>query len=112
MFWVLVAVITLHGLIHLMGVAKGFRLAELAELAMPISRPWAWVWLAAALLLLGAAAALLWWPGVWWLVGAVALGVSQLAIVHSWADAKFGTLPNLILLAGLVYDRVGSLSGP
>ena len=39
-----------HGLIHLMGFAKGFGYADLPQLTQPISRAWGLAWLAAAVL--------------------------------------------------------------
>jgi hypothetical protein len=96
-------VLALHGLIHLMGFAKAFGLLALPQLTRPISRPVGVVWLAAALLTVGAAAALPLAPRWGWAVAAAALVVSQGVIVTSWADAKFGTLANLILLAAAAY---------
>ena len=68
---VFIALVVLHGLIHLMGFAKGFGLAELSQLTQPISRAMGAVWLVAALLLLGTAVALVVAPRWWWVVGAV-----------------------------------------
>jgi len=36
------------------------------------------------------------------MVGLVALVVSQADIVTAWSDARFGTVPNVILLVGVV----------
>ena len=52
LFLILLAV---HGLIHLLGFAKAFGLAELPQLVQPISRPWGALWLAAAALTLATA---------------------------------------------------------
>ena len=91
-----------HGLIHLMGPAKAFRLAELPQLAQSISKPMALVWLFAAVLLLATATALFVWPRWWWVLGACAIVVSQVVIATSWADARYGTIANVIALAGVV----------
>jgi hypothetical protein len=40
MRWVLIALIGVHGLIHLIGFAKGFGYADLPQLTQPISRAW------------------------------------------------------------------------
>ena len=48
MRWTLIGLLTLHGLIHLMGFAKAFGYAELPQLMQPISREWGVVWLLAA----------------------------------------------------------------
>ncbi len=96
-------VLIAHGLIHLLGFAKAFGLAELPQLTIPISRPMGALWLAAALLLLAAAASLLWAPQTFWILGGLAVLASQVAILSSWKDARFGTIPNLILLATAIY---------
>jgi len=90
-----------HGLIHLMGPAKAFGLAELPQLAQSISKPMALVWLSAAVLLLATATALFVWPQWWWVLGAGAIVVSQVVIATSWADARYGTIANVIVLAGV-----------
>ncbi len=97
-----VVLLVIHGAIHLLGFAKAFRLAEINQLAQPIGRALGSVWLLAALLMFATAAAFYASPKHWWLVGCVALLVSQIVIVTSWRDAKFGTLPNVILLVPLV----------
>lgn len=100
MRWLFAGLLALHGLIHLMGFAKGFGYASLPQLVQPISRAMGVLWLLAAALLLGASVASLAWPRSWWWLGAASLVVSQFVIVSSWSDAKFGTLANLILAAG------------
>ena len=87
-----------HGLLHLLGPAKALGLAALPQLTQPIAKPAALLWLFAAAAMLATAAAIPLWPHRWWLVAAVALVASQAAIATSWQDAKFGTLPNLVLL--------------
>src|SRR6478735_913950 len=53
--WTLVAVLAGHGLIHLLGAAKGFGWAQVPPLTQPAGTTRAVLWLAAALLVLGAA---------------------------------------------------------
>ena len=96
-------VVVVHGLIHLLGFAKAFGLARLPQLALPISRPWGALWLAAGGLTLATAVALPLAPRWWWAVGALAVVASQAVIVSSWGDAKFGTVANVILLVGVVW---------
>lgn len=100
---VLLLLLGVHGLIHLLGFAKAFGLAELPQLAQPISRPWGLLWLAAAALTLGAVAMVPLAPRWWWIVGAAALVVSQVVILSSWVDARFGTVANIVLLLGVVW---------
>jgi hypothetical protein len=81
-------VLTLHGLIHLFGFFKAFRLARLPQLTQPISPAAGVLWLVAALLFLAAAATLYVWPRGWWAFGAAAIIVSLVVIVPAWADAR------------------------
>jgi hypothetical protein len=62
-FAILVAV---HGLVHVLGAAKAFHWAELAELTRPISPLFGALWLLSALPFLTASAALAIWPRWWW----------------------------------------------
>jgi hypothetical protein len=96
-------VLVLHGFIHVMGFVKGFGLAALPQLTQPISRSMGFVWLCAGLLCLGTALLGWVWPRGWWVIGFVTLVLSQTVIICSWADAKFGTLVNLLLLAAVSY---------
>jgi hypothetical protein len=98
----LAAFLFVHGLIHLLGVAKAWRLAELPQLSQPISPMLGWLWLAASLLFGATAVCLLAYPRWWWLIGVFAVGISMIVIVPSWADAKFGAVANAIVLAALI----------
>jgi hypothetical protein len=94
-------VLVLHGLIHLMGAAKGLGVAQIPQLTQPIDRQLGVLWLLAAALLVATAVSLYSWPQWWWAVGAGALVVSQVAILTSWADARYGTIANVVILAGV-----------
>ncbi len=98
MRWFLTAVLLIHGLIHLMGPAKAFGLAQLPQLHKAISVSMGLLWLLAAVLALAAAIALWLWPRGFWALGVMAAIVSQIAIVSAWQDAKFGTIANVLLL--------------
>ncbi len=94
--------LVLHGLIHLLGIAKAMRLAKLPQLTQEIGKPLGALWLLAALLLIATAVTLFTWPRSWWTVGAVAIVVSQLVIITSWADARYGTVANILVLVGVI----------
>jgi hypothetical protein len=102
--WVVVSVLVAHGMIHLLGVVKGFGWADVAQLKQPIGTAGAVVWLVAAALVLTSA-----WliavraPTWWWAVAVLAAVVSQIAITTSWSDAKVGTAVNVLLLLAAVY---------
>ena len=103
MKWLFVGLLVVHGLIHLMGFAKAFGYAELPQLTMAISRPMGLAWLVAALLFIASSVAVSVWPRGWWVIAAVAVVVSQVVLVTSWSDAKFGTVANAIALVAVVY---------
>jgi len=92
-----------HGLIHLLGVAKAFGWAELPQLAQPISTGFGAMWLLTALLFFAAAVTLFIWPRWWWAIGACAIVISMFVILHSWNDAQFGALGNVVVLIGVVF---------
>jgi hypothetical protein len=96
-------VLIVHGLIHLLGLAKALRLADLPQLTQPISPALGVGWLVASLLFLAAAAALFVWPRGWWAIGACAVVVSMSVIVPSWTDARFGALANLVVAGGVIF---------
>ncbi len=111
--WVFVVVLVGHGLLHLLGTAKGFGWAEVSALTDPVG-PWGGgLWLVAAVLVLGCAALLAAGPpSWWWAVAVVAAAVSQTVILTSWSDARAGTVVNvvLVLAAGYAFASAGPFS--
>lgn len=97
---VLIAVLSLHGCIHLMGFAKAFGWMELPQLSAPIGKAQGLAWLFAGLITL---VCILLPPRAFWLVGALAAVLSQVLIFSAWHDAKFGTLANVIVLLAAAY---------
>lgn len=101
--WAVVVIVVLHGLIHLLGAAKGFGWADVSQLREPIGPATGAVWLTAGVLVVAAGALLAGGVRWWWLVGAAAMLISQAVIITSWSDAKAGTLANVLLLGAVVY---------
>jgi hypothetical protein len=95
-------VVIIHGLIHLMGFVKAYRLADVPQLAHDISKPAGALWLCAALLFFASACVLSLGMEWWWMVALGAMLVSQTLIIASWQDGKFGSLVNAIIFAGVV----------
>lgn len=91
-------IVLLHGLIHLLGFVKGFELKEVKELTLPISKPMGLVWLITTVLFLSYGILCLLNSKYSFLAGLTAVAFSQVLIVLFWKDAKFGTIPNLIVL--------------
>ncbi len=94
--------IFIHGLIHLMGFLKAFRLAEISQIGKNISKTAGVIWLITVLIFLAAGIMLIAGNPRWWLPGALAVLVSQVLIFSAWKDAKFGTLANLLILAAVL----------
>jgi hypothetical protein len=101
--WALIGLLLLHGLIHLTGFAKAFGYAELPQLTQPISREWGLVWLLAGGLVVATAVMLAADARPYWIVGALALLVSQVLIMTAWRDAWAGTAANAVLLLVVVH---------
>src|SRR5262245_16214780 len=95
------AFLVLHGLIHLLGFAKAFGLADLPQLTQSITPAVGVLWLLAALLFVVAAVALFFWPRGWWAVGLAAVILSTFLVASAWADAKAGAVANLVVLVGV-----------
>ncbi|MEO7190275.1 MAG: hypothetical protein ABI051_04405 [Vicinamibacterales bacterium] len=98
MRWIPVALMAVHGLIHLVGFAKGFGYAAFPQLTQPISRPLGLAWLAAALLVTTSAALLGAGARSYWIPGALGLLMSQAVIFSAWGDAWAATAANVLLL--------------
>src|SRR5215218_11055407 len=95
--------LVVHGLTHLLGAAGAFHPADLPQLTQPISPAAGVLWLVSAGLFLATAVALFLWPRVWWLIGALAVVLSMAVILPAWIDARFGAVPNAIVLVGVVF---------
>lgn len=108
MRFLFVFIVSLHGLIHVMGFAKAFKLADIHLLSQSISKPIGMLWLLASILFL-LSMALYVLKMDWWLVmSMIAVVLSQILIVMFWNDAKFGTIVNsIVLLVGM--SAYGSL---
>ncbi|TAJ11822.1 hypothetical protein DMA11_15290 [Marinilabiliaceae bacterium JC017] len=91
-------IMIIHGLIHLMGFAKAFKLAKVKELTQPISKFMGILWLVGAILFVVAFALSISGAKEWWMVGFPAVIVSQFLIINYWKDAKFGTIANALVL--------------
>lgn len=103
MRWILVAILAVHGLIHFMGFAKAFGLAELPQLTTALSRQVGVLWLIAGLAHLTTAGLFVASPRIWWAAAFAAVVLSQIAIVTAWGDAKFGTMANIVIVLAAVY---------
>lgn len=87
-----------HALIHTIGFAKAFHLAKVEQLLLPITRTVGALWLLSALWFAFLALMFVIGRNWWGFVALPAVVLSQILIIVSWSDAKFGTIPNLIIL--------------
>lgn len=107
--WIMVAVLGLHGAIHLMGCSDIFGWAKFEGLRGPVwpGMTGAWLtvagvaWLMAAAFLMASAIGLSlqreWWRTFAW----IGILFSQVLIGLWWNDAKVGTLPNAVIAVTL-----------
>jgi len=98
MKYVLSILVLLHGSIHLMGFVKGFKLAPIPTLQSNVSPVSGTVWLIAFLLFTISAVSLLSGKDFWFYFALSALFISSFLIINSWSDAKYGMIPNVIIL--------------
>lgn len=98
----IILIILLHGLIHLMGFVKAFNLAEIGELTLPVSRGWGLLWFLTALTLI--LSGVLWMLNIssWWIPAIIGVILSQILVFTFWQDARFGSIPNLIIFLFIV----------
>jgi hypothetical protein len=102
-------VLVFHGLIHLLGFLKPWKIAAVPQLSgraiMPLSegafRVVGVLWLIAALAFVGAAMLRLMDHESWWMIAAPAIVLSQMLIVLQWSDARAGTVANVLLALGV-----------
>lgn len=103
-------VVFIHGLIHLLGFVKEWKLAQvkqltgetLISLSGSLSKTLGILWLIACLLFIISAAKYLLRKEWWWMIAALAIVVSQILIIIYWRDAKFGTIANIIILVACI----------
>ncbi|WP_162794099.1 DUF6544 family protein [Runella rosea] len=95
-------ILLVHGLIHLMGFVKAFKLAEISQLTQVISKPIGVFWLMVAVLFVLATTLLILQKETWWMAAAPAVILSQALVFTNWQEAKFGTIANVIILGGVV----------
>jgi hypothetical protein len=111
----IVALLAVHGLIHAMGFAGTWGLAEMqgsskvptnlitAQPGDTIVRVLGVVWLVALLAFLGAAALLVADSSAWRLVAIGAAAVSMIMVALWWRDAPMGAVANALVIAAVVF---------
>src|SRR5438067_5017021 len=92
----------IHGLIHLMGFAKAFKLATVNQLSTDVSSTVGVLWLLACLLFIATGILFLTKKEEWWIIAGLALVLSQTLIILYWHNAKAGTIANVIVLLAAI----------
>ncbi|MFD0837396.1 DUF6544 family protein [Mariniflexile aquimaris] len=95
---IFLVIVLLHGLIHLLGFIKAFNFQEIKELTLPVSKLEGTFWIIGAILFLIYGILYFINNKQAWLIAIIAVIVSQILIFYFWKDARFGTIPNLIIL--------------
>jgi len=93
-----VILLSIHGLIHLMGFLKAFGFAEIPQLSQNFSKPEGLLWLAVALLFVYLGVLFLMKNNLWFWIAIGAVILSQVLIIMNWHDVKFGSIANVIVL--------------
>ncbi len=100
--YIFIIVVCLHGLIHFMGFAKAFGYGDIKNLHMDIAKPVGAAWMATAFLFIIVTILLFMKNSSWWMLAIPAVILSQIVIIMSWQDAKFGTIANIIILFAII----------
>ncbi len=95
---VFVILLSIHGLIHLMGFLKAFGFAEIPQLSQNFSKPEGLLWLTVASVFVSLGVLYLMKNNLWFWIAIGAVLLSQVLIIMNWQDAKFGTIANVIVL--------------
>lgn len=88
-----------------MGFIKSIKPEKITGLKSDISKPVGLFWLLSTILFLITIYFLLTGNSLWRIVCGSAIVISQIVIILSWRDAKFGTILN-IALSVLIYSSV------
>lgn len=94
-------VVLVHGAIHLLGFVKGFKWAQIQNLSADISIISAIFWLVAFSLFAMSAIGFRLGKFFWHVFAVLAVTISSVLIVNSWGDAKFGMIPNVIIIVAV-----------
>lgn len=96
--YILSGLMFFHALIHLLGFVKGYKLADISQLMLPVSKIGGTIWMLAFLLLISSTFLFVGKINGWWWFAFSGVILSQVLIIGAWQDAKFGSILNLIIL--------------
>ena len=96
--YIFLILISLHGLVHLLGYSRAFHLGLEAPGTAQISKVNGVFWFMATCLFLIASVSFFFNKDWWRIVALASVFLSQFLIFSAWQDAKFGTIINGIIL--------------
>lgn len=106
--YLIILLMTIHGLAHAVGFAQAFQYAELQNFTVPISTALGILWMSSALFFVTSAIILLLKKNYWWMIAIPATIFSQFVIFASWTDAKLGTVANMLIVAAIIFGWADS----
>jgi len=95
---VLLIIIVLYGLFHVLGFARAFGLPDTKVFTQIISKPLGLLWLVSFLFFSATALLYAFKNNYWWLLGFLAVMMSQLLVFYFWKNAGYMTIPNFVIL--------------
>jgi hypothetical protein len=95
--FIIYGTLLVHGLIHFIGFGEAFQLLPTPQFTRNVSKGAGISWLTVGFLfLMVLVMGFLQFNG-WWFALITTVALSQILIVIYWHDAKFGTIPNVLL---------------
>lgn len=99
---IIIALLVIHGIIHLIGFAKSAKIKEIDQFNESISKPYGLLWLFVCILFMISSVSFLLGQSWWVFVAIISVILSQLLILRYWLDARTGTIINAILTIAIV----------
>jgi hypothetical protein len=99
---ILLLIFIIHGIIHLLGFVKAYKITEVDQLTKEISKPMGLFWLLTGLLFIITFVLFVLNNRLCLITGSGAVIISQLLIFYNWQDAKFGTIANIVIIFILI----------
>lgn len=103
MKYIFLAILTVHGLIHVTGFAKSFGIGG-GQITKEISKPEGTVWLITAVLFIISSQFFIFNKENWFYPALIAVLLSQVLIITVWHDARYGTVVNLLIAVTAIFS--------
>ena len=106
--YLILFLIIIHGLIHIWGLIKAFKLATVGMLTREISGLGGIIWTIATVFFLFTSVIFLLNVRLWLILLALSYVLSIILIIAYWKDAKFRTVSNVLLIAAIILLNVSN----